>query len=51
MAYLRQFPNVTMTHHIAFYTDQAGDDMVRNDLTSLKQFEEGGVCPLEVTAE
>ena len=51
MAYLRQFPNVTMTHHIAFYTDQAGDDMVRNALTSLKQFEEGSVCPLEVTAE
>ena len=51
MAYLRQFPNVVMTQHIAFYTDQAGDDMVRNALTSLKQFEEGSACPLEVAAQ
>ena len=49
MAYLRQFPNVVMTHHCAFYTDQAGDDMVRNALTSLNQMERGEPCPLEVT--
>ncbi len=29
MAYLRQFPNVVMTQHMAFYTDAAVSNMVR----------------------
>lgn len=51
MAYLRQFPNVVVTHHCAFYTDQAGDDMVRNAFSSLRSFSDGLPCPLEVTAQ
>lgn len=35
MAYLRQFPNVTMTQHMAFYTDAAVADMVRIGVESL----------------
>ncbi len=35
MAYLRQFPNVTMTQHIAFYTDSAVDDMVSISVRAL----------------
>ena len=29
MAYLRQFPNVVLTQHMAFYTDSATESMVR----------------------
>ena len=28
MAYLRQFPNTVLTQHMAFYTREAGDQMV-----------------------
>ena len=28
MAYLRQFPNVVMTQHLAFYTEEAVESMV-----------------------
>ena len=30
MAYLRQFPNTVLTQHMAFYTQQAVDEMVTN---------------------
>lgn len=42
MAYLRQFPNVSMTPHMAFYTDQAVQSMVRMSLESLRDFHELG---------
>ena len=35
MAYLRQFPNVIMTQHMAFYTEQAVVSMVHCGLESL----------------
>lgn len=38
MAYLRQFPNVTMTQHIAFYTDGAVRDMIKCGVRSLMSF-------------
>jgi lactate dehydrogenase-like 2-hydroxyacid dehydrogenase len=38
MAYLRQFPNVIMTQHMAFYTDSAVADMVACGVNSLHSF-------------
>ncbi len=35
MAYLRQFPNVVMTQHMAFYTDAAVSNMVRCGIESI----------------
>lgn len=35
MAYLRQFPNVTMTQHMAFYTDTAVNEMVTAGIESI----------------
>lgn len=40
MAYLRQFPNVIMTQHMAFYTEQAIISMVHCGLESLVAFAE-----------
>lgn len=34
MAYLRQFPNVTMTQHMAFFTEKTIETMVRKSLES-----------------
>lgn len=41
LAILRGFPNVTVTHHMAFYTDNAIHTMVRDSLTSCKRFMDG----------
>lgn len=38
MAYIRQFPNVIMTQHIAFYTDAAVETMVECGIGSLTDF-------------
>ena len=35
MAYLRQFPNVIMTPHIAFYTEEAVQSMVENSIRGI----------------
>ncbi len=35
MAYIRQFPNVIMTQHIAFYTDTAVESMVTSALNGI----------------
>lgn len=35
MAYLRQFPNVIMTQHMAFYTEEAVESMVRLGVENL----------------
>lgn len=35
MAYLRQFPNVVMTPHIAFYTAEAVEGMVRGGVAGV----------------
>ena len=34
LAVLRNFPNVVVTPHMAFYTDQATDDMVHHSVLS-----------------
>ena len=50
MAYLRQFPNVTMTQHIAFYTEEAVAGMVDGGVRSLVEMIEGRPCALEILA-
>lgn len=41
MAILEHMPNVLMSPHMAFYTEEAVSDMVRNSLLSCKNFMEG----------
>ena len=36
MAYLRQFPNVTMTQHIAFYTEEAVKSMAESGIVNVR---------------
>jgi D-lactate dehydrogenase len=44
IAYLRQFPNVIMTQHMAFYTDVAVESMVKCAIESLCDFVKNGTC-------
>lgn len=46
MAYLRQFPNVTMTQHMAFYTKEAVESMVVFSIKNLLQCKENGTCDM-----
>ena len=48
MAYLRQFPNVIMTQHMAFYTAEAVDSMVTCGIESLLAFNEGKPYPCQI---
>ena len=48
LAILNAMPNVIMTPHLAFWTDTAADDMVRNSLKSARQFFDGEDCPMLV---
>ena len=48
MAYLRQFPNVIMTQHVAFYTKEAVDSMVVCGVESLLAFAKGKEYPTEI---
>lgn len=48
LAILNAMPNVIMTPHLAFWTDTAADDMVRNSLRSARQFFDGEDCPMLV---
>ncbi len=48
MAYLRQFPNVILTQHMAFFTDSAVEEMITNSLNSLISFYETGTCKYEL---
>lgn len=45
---LRGFPNVIVTPHMAFYTDQAVSDMVRNSILSCMYHAEGKKDPWSV---
>lgn len=45
---LRGFPNVIVTPHMAFYTDQAVSDMVKNSIVSCMLREEGKEDPWAV---
>lgn len=48
MAYLRQFPNVVMTQHMAFFTDDAARSMVYCGVKSLVSFIQAGKSEYEV---
>lgn len=48
MAYLRQFPNVILTQHMAFFTDSAVEEMIRNSLESLICFYKTGTSKYEL---
>lgn len=48
MAYLRQFPNVIMTQHMAFYTDAAVESMVSCGVNSLMSFYTEGTSENEI---
>ncbi|MGN0479749.1 MAG: D-isomer specific 2-hydroxyacid dehydrogenase family protein [Hominenteromicrobium sp.] len=48
MAYLRQFPNVIMTQHMAFYTDAAVRSMVSCGIDGLCDFDETGHTETEL---
>ena len=48
LAILRGFPNVTVSHHMAFYTDNYTKTVVRDSLSSCKLFMEGKKNPWEV---
>lgn len=48
MAYLRQFPNVILTQHMAFFTDSAVEEMISNSLNCLISFQETGTCSNEL---
>lgn len=50
MAYIRQFPNVIMTQHIAFYTDAAVETMVKCGVESLCEFVANGKTDREIVA-
>lgn len=48
LALLRSFPNVTVSHHMAFYTRNYVETVVRDSLMSCKYFMEGRENPWEV---
>ena len=48
LAILRGFPNVTVSHHMAFYTDNCVETVVRDSLLGCKLFMEGKENPWEV---
>lgn len=48
LAILRSFPNVTVSHHMAFYTDNEVKTVIRDSLTGCKLFMEGKENPWEV---
>lgn len=48
LAILRGFPNVTVSHHMAFYTDNCVETVVRDSLLGCKLFAEGKENPWEI---
>ena len=49
LALLRSFPNVTVSHHMAFYTRNYVETVVKDSLMSCKCYMEGRENPWEVT--
>ena len=49
-AVLRAFPNVFLTPHMAFYTEQTVYDMINNACLGLLNFEKEADNPFEVPA-
>lgn len=48
LAILRGFPNVTISHHMAFYTDNYVETVVRDSLLSCSLYAKGGKNPWEI---
>lgn len=48
MAYLRQFPNVVLTQHMAFYTQLSMDSMIENSVEGLIGFNRAGKTRFEI---
>ncbi len=48
MAYLRQFPNVVMTPHIAFYTAEAVESMVRFGILGIWELLKNGTTQMQI---
>ena len=48
MAYLRQFPNVVLTQHMAFYTQLSMDSMIENSVEGLLDFNREGRTRFEI---
>lgn len=48
MAYLRQFPNVILTPHMAFYTQLSMDSMIQNSVEGLLDFNRFGTTGYEI---
>ncbi len=48
LAILRSFPNVTVSHHMAFYTDNYTRTVVRDSLASCRAYLDGAENPWEV---
>ena len=48
LAMLRSFPNVTVSHHMAFYTKNYVETVVRDSLVSCKRYMEGQDNPWEI---
>ena len=48
LLYLKQFPNVILTQHYAFFTKEAAQDMVDSSLQGLCAFARGEQNPREV---
>ena len=47
MAILKSFPNVILSPHMAFYTEQAVSDMVENSIRGILGLENGELDPEE----
>lgn len=48
MAYLRQFPNVVLTQHMAFYTQLSMESMIENSIEGLLGFLRSGSTKFEI---
>ena len=44
LARLKSFPNLVITPHLGFYTDEAVSNMVEITLMNLQEFELKGTC-------
>ena len=50
-ARLLTFPNVVVTAHQAFFSDEALDNIAETTLANISEFEETGLCTNAVTAK